>query len=40
MFGLIQSLEAQGKAAEAGKVREMFDHVWSRADIKLTGSRL
>jgi tetratricopeptide (TPR) repeat protein len=40
MFGLIQSLEAQGKAAEAAGTRTMFDHVWERADVTLTGSRL
>jgi tetratricopeptide (TPR) repeat protein len=40
MFGLIQSLEAQGKAAEAAEARKMFEHVWERADVTLTGSRL
>jgi tetratricopeptide (TPR) repeat protein len=40
MFGLIQALEAQGKAEEAKSMKEMFDHVWSRADVKLTGSRM
>lgn len=39
MFGLIQSLEAQGKQAAAGDMRTMFDHVWSKADVKLEGSR-
>ena len=40
MFGLIQSLDAQGKAAEAAKVREMFNHVWGQADVTLKGSRM
>lgn len=40
MFGLIQSLEAQGKTAEATEFRMMFEHVWSRADITLTASRM
>jgi tetratricopeptide (TPR) repeat protein len=40
MFGLIQSLEAQGKSSEAAETREMFEHVWEEADITLTGSRL
>jgi tetratricopeptide (TPR) repeat protein len=40
MFGLIQSLEAQGKTAEAAEARKMFEHVWERADVTLTGSRM
>ncbi len=40
MFGLAQSLEAQGKNEEAAEVREMFGHVWERADVELGGSRL
>jgi tetratricopeptide (TPR) repeat protein len=40
MFGLIQALEAQGKADEATEQRTMFGHVWERADVTLTGSRL
>jgi tetratricopeptide (TPR) repeat protein len=40
MFGLVQSLEAQGKAAEAGEARGMFEHAWGLADVTLTGSRL
>jgi tetratricopeptide (TPR) repeat protein len=40
MYGLIQSLEAQGKADEAAKVRAKFDNVWSRSDVTLSGSRL
>lgn len=38
MFGLIQSLEAQGR--DASDVEAMFDHAWSQADITLTSSRL
>ena len=37
MFGLIQSLEAQGK--DAGAVRAQFDTVWAQADVTLTASR-
>jgi tetratricopeptide (TPR) repeat protein len=40
MFGLAQSLEAQGKTKEAAEVREMFGHVWARADVTLNGSRM
>lgn len=40
MFGLIQSLEAQEKMDEAETVRQVFDQVWSRADVALTGSRM
>jgi tetratricopeptide (TPR) repeat protein len=40
MFGLIQALEAQGKTDEAREQRTMFEHVWERADVALTGSRL
>jgi tetratricopeptide (TPR) repeat protein len=40
MFGLIQSLEAQGRSREAAEVRATFEHVWGLADVQLTGSRL
>jgi tetratricopeptide (TPR) repeat protein len=40
MFGLIQSLQAQGKDADAAEIKSKFDDVWMRADISLTGSRL
>jgi tetratricopeptide (TPR) repeat protein len=40
MFGLIQSLDAQGKKAEADEVRKIFEHAWGQADVKLTGSRM
>ncbi len=37
MFGLIQSLKAQGKDASAEEA--MFGHMWSLADVTLTASR-
>jgi len=37
MFGLIQSLEAQGKDASA--TQAMFDRSWANADVTLTASR-
>ena len=40
MYGLVLSLEAQGKAEEAAAEREMFQHAWSLADVELTASRL
>ena len=40
MFGLIQSLEAQDKVDEAETVRQVFDQVWSQADVELAGSRM
>ena len=41
MFGLVQSLEAQGQQQDAAaEERAMFDKVWAGADITLTGSRL
>ena len=40
MFGLIESLEAQEKTDEAETVRQVFDQVWSQADVELTGSRM
>ncbi|MEJ2152677.1 MAG: hypothetical protein P8Y29_06965, partial [Gemmatimonadota bacterium] len=39
LFGLVQSLEAQGKDAEAQAARERFDKAWSTADAVLTASR-
>lgn len=40
MFGLIQSLENQGKNDEAGKIRQHFDKAWQFADIELTAAVL
>jgi tetratricopeptide (TPR) repeat protein len=39
LFGLLQALEAQGKDAEAAKVRAQFDRAWASADVKLEASR-
>lgn len=38
LYGLHQSLQAQGKEAEAQKVYEAFEKAWVRADIKIKGS--
>jgi tetratricopeptide (TPR) repeat protein len=40
LFGLAQSLKAQGKAKEAADVMARFEHVWADADFKLTSSCL
>jgi tetratricopeptide (TPR) repeat protein len=37
MFGLIQSLEAQGK--DSSQQQQMFENMWARADVTLTASR-
>jgi tetratricopeptide (TPR) repeat protein len=39
-YGLIQSLEAQGKSAEAAEHGMHFDAIWSLADVDLSASRL
>ena len=39
LFGLAQSLKAQGKTAEAAPVDEGFRKAWARADVRLTASR-
>ncbi len=39
-YGLVQSLEAQGKSAEANEHREHFATMWSEADVELEASRL
>ena len=39
LFGLEQSLRAQGKTDEAGNVRQAFQQVWSDADVTLTTAR-
>jgi tetratricopeptide (TPR) repeat protein len=39
MFGLIQSLKAQNRTAEAEAVQHHYDEVWAQADINLTSSR-
>ena len=38
MYGLVESLEAQGK--DASEVQTRFDQIWSLADITLTSSRM
>ncbi len=40
LFGLTQSLEAQGRSDEAQMVRDRFDEAWQYADVELTASRL
>ena len=40
LFGLTESLRAQGKAAEAATAHARFEKAWSRADITLTSSRI
>jgi tetratricopeptide (TPR) repeat protein len=39
LFGLAQSLRAQGKTAEAEAVEERFKSAWAHADVTLTASR-
>jgi tetratricopeptide (TPR) repeat protein len=39
LFGLTESLKAQGREAEAAQVREQLEQAWARADITLTASR-
>lgn len=39
LFGLAQSLRAQGNAAEAARVDDDFRKAWARADVRLTSSR-
>ena len=39
LFGLAQSLRAQGKTAEAMQADENFRKAWAQADVKLSASR-
>lgn len=39
LYGLQQSLDAQGKVAEAAKVGREFDRSWRNADVRLVASR-
>jgi tetratricopeptide (TPR) repeat protein len=39
LFGLMQSLKAQGKRAAAQEVEERFKKAWARADVTLSASR-
>jgi tetratricopeptide (TPR) repeat protein len=38
MYGLLQSLRAQGKTGEASAVAKRFREIWQRADVTLTSS--
>lgn len=40
MYGLLQSLQAQGKTDDAARVREQFETVWQLADVTLDASRI
>jgi len=40
LFGLLQSLEMQGKVEEAAAVKKKFDAAWQHADITLSRSRM
>ncbi|MGK7921881.1 MAG: tetratricopeptide repeat protein, partial [Trichodesmium sp.] len=40
LYGLTQSLSAQGKEKEAAEVKQEFQKAWLEADIKLTASEL
>jgi Tetratricopeptide repeat len=39
LFGLAQSLRAQGKTEEAAAVDARFQKAWARADVTLSASR-
>ncbi|HUG37093.1 MAG TPA: hypothetical protein VML54_09105, partial [Candidatus Limnocylindrales bacterium] len=39
LFGLAQSLRAQGKTADAAAVEARFRRAWANADVTLTASR-
>jgi predicted Zn-dependent protease len=39
LFGLAQSLDEQGKEADAAKARAEFEKAWQHADVELTSSR-
>jgi len=40
LFGLMQSLRAQGKTEQAAVIEERFRKTWNRADVTLTASRM
>ena len=40
LTGLVRALEAQNKTNEAATARTQLERAWSRADVRLTGSRL
>jgi tetratricopeptide (TPR) repeat protein len=39
LFGLMKSLQAEGKNDEAAAIEKRFQAAWARADVKLTSSR-
>jgi hypothetical protein len=39
LFGLTESLKAQGKTAEAAEIQQRFEAAWQEADVQLTASR-
>jgi tetratricopeptide (TPR) repeat protein len=39
LFGLVQSLQGQGKESEAKMARQQFDSAWQYADVRLTASK-
>ena len=39
LYGLAQSLRAQGKTGEAAQTDESFKKAWAQADVQLTASR-
>jgi tetratricopeptide (TPR) repeat protein len=40
LYGVTKALEAQGKTEQAAQMKERFEKAWSRADVKLTSSRM
>jgi tetratricopeptide (TPR) repeat protein len=40
LFGLMQSLRAQGDVEKAAVIEERFKAAWKRADVQLTASRI
>ena len=40
LYGLAESLEAQGKTEEAAAARQEFDEAWAAADVEISASRL
>jgi Flp pilus assembly protein TadD len=40
LYGLMKALEAQGKTEQAALTKERLEKAWSRADVKLTSSRM
>jgi tetratricopeptide (TPR) repeat protein len=40
LLGIIKALEAQGKTEQAALLKARFERAWSRADVKLTSSRM